>query len=238
MSAEELPDVILFDLDDTIIAQTRGAEKLWDELCERYASRIEGIDAQDLLSAIDEAKTWFWDDLERHRTGRLDLKKSRRNILAMAFEKLGIDNPELSIEIADTFTKEREERSFLFQGAVKTLEKLCSQGKKLGMVTNGASDMQRNKIERFKLEPFFHCITIEGEFGRGKPDKDVFEHTLKRLGVSAKDACMVGDDLGRDIAGAHEAGIYTIWVNWRNQPLPEDSKVIPDRIITSITELL
>ena len=39
------------------------------------------------------------------------------------------------------------------------------------------------------------------------------------------------------ISGAKALGLYTIWVDWRGDGLPESSPVRPDRIIRSISEL-
>ena len=52
----------------------------------------------------------------------------------------------------------------------------------LALVTNGAAETQRAKIERFELAHRFHHIQIEGEFGQGKPELAVYRHALERLG--------------------------------------------------------
>ena len=106
----------------------------------------------------------------------------------------------------------------------------------MALVTNGGSDMQRGKIKRFGLGPFFDFILVEGEFGTGKPDIRVFNHVLKTLDVRAEYAWMVGDDLKRDIVPCLYLGIHTIWVDGGGAGLtPGGPK--PDRIIQSISEL-
>jgi putative hydrolase of the HAD superfamily len=155
----------------------------------------------------------------------------------MAFSRLGIDAPELAVELADAYAEMREGGAHPFPGAIDTIQHFRDGGVRLGLVTNGGAEMQRGKIERFGLVPYFDCILIEGEFGAGKPDKSVFRHILEQLGVTAGDTWMVGDDLQRDIAGAQALGLFTIWVDWRGGGLPESSPVQPDRIIGSITEL-
>jgi putative hydrolase of the HAD superfamily len=238
MQNPRLPEAILFDLDDTIIAHSAGANGLWHELCHRYAALLEGIDADILLEAVHKARAWYWGDLDRHRGGRLNLLQARREVVALAFEALAIDNPEISEQLADSFSVEREKRVELFPGAVDTLDRLKVSGIKLGMVTNGASEIQRGKIERFNIGPYFDCISVEGEFGEGKPDVSIFLHTLERLGTAPDRAWMVGDDLHRDIEGAQKAGIYTVWVDWQDEGLPEGTAAIPDRIVTRISELV
>jgi putative hydrolase of the HAD superfamily len=155
----------------------------------------------------------------------------------MAFSSLGIDAPEVARDLADAYAEMREERARLFPGAIDTIQYFRNRDIWLGLVTNGASGMQRGKLERFGLGPYFDHILIEGEFGAGKSDESVFRHMLGQFSVAAKDAWMVGDDLQRDISGAQALGLFTIWVDWRGNGLPESSPIKPDRIIRSINEL-
>jgi len=76
---------------------------------------------------------------------------------------------------------------------------------------------------------------IEGEFGIGKPDRSVFEHSMEKLGANPQQTWMAGDNLYFDVGGAQDLGI---WVDWRRTGLPKDSKVKPDRIVHLISELL
>jgi putative hydrolase of the HAD superfamily len=124
----------------------------------------------------------------------------------------------------------------LVPDVISTLERLKKRGIHLALVTNGESLLQRRKIERFRLEPFFDHILVEGEFGAGKPDIRVFNHVLKTLNFRAADAWMVGDDLKRDIAPCISLGIYTIWVDGKGTGLASGSPN-PDRIIKTVSEL-
>jgi putative hydrolase of the HAD superfamily len=232
------PKAILFDLDDTIIAHSTAGDSCWQELCNRFAPLVEGLKAEKLLDAVNRVRDWYWDDPERHRRGRLNLIIARRELVALAFSNLGINNTDLANQLADAYSAEREEAVTLFPGAVDTLKHFRNRGIKLALVSNGSGELQRKKIERFNLVPFFDCITIEGEFGLGKPDERVFLHTLEKLSAAAKEAWMVGDNLEWDVAGAQKAGIYGIWVDWQGNGLPESSTVRPDRIVNSISELV
>ncbi|MEE8412928.1 MAG: HAD family hydrolase [Dehalococcoidales bacterium] len=233
-----MPEAILFDLDDTIIAYDAISGDCWQRVCSRFSARLPGLETEQLFTAINQARNWYWDDAERNRRGRLDLFKARREVVALAFENLGINDKQVGAELADSYSTEREETVSLIPGAIDTLTYFRTINRKLGLVTNGASDAQRAKIERFKLARFFHRILVEGEFGQGKPEKKVFLSILKKLETPPVDAWMVGDDLERDIAGAQAAGIYAVWVDWKGQGLPQTTRVKPDRIIREISELI
>jgi len=231
-----LPAAILLDLDDTILAYG-GAEECWRTVCSMFVSQVGVSSVEELLATINGVREWYWSDLERHRQGRLVMQETRRKIVSMAFSNLGIDCPDVARDLADTYAAVREGGVKPFPGAIDTIQHFRNRGVRLGLVTNGGSEMQRGKLERFGLESYFDCILIEGEFGVGKPDERVFCHMLEQFGVAASDTWMVGDDLQRDIAGAQVLGMFTIWVDWRGNGLPESGPVRPDRIIRSITEL-
>jgi putative hydrolase of the HAD superfamily len=233
-----VPKAIIFDLDDTIISYDSVTEQVWEDVCRRFAVGVDGLTPESLFKAISQAREWYWADPERHRLGRLHLLESRRDVVKLALSNLGIDSSELANKIADTFSIERDEAAFLFPGAIDTLKHLRKKDLRMALITNGASDMQRAKLKRFGLEPFFDSILIEGEFGTGKPDSRVFSHTLQKLNISASDAWMVGDDLGRDIAPCQPLGIFSVWVDWRGAGLPPSGEVRPDKIIRNIGELL
>ena len=79
---------------------------------------------------------------------------------------------------------------------------LRSLGVALGLLTNGGSDGQRAKIERFALATHFDYIGIEGEVGFGKPHRGSYEAALRSLGAAANDTWMVGDNLEWDVWGS------------------------------------
>lgn len=73
----------------------------------------------------------------------------------------------------------------------------------------------------------------------GKPSSKFFEIALNDIGVEAKDAIMVGDDIVNDIYGAQNAGLKALLVKtgkFRADKVAE-SGIIPDLTIDSVAEL-
>jgi putative hydrolase of the HAD superfamily len=234
----ELPSALLLDLDDTILDDSSGTERCWTEALAAVATRLGALEPERLQAAIDEYRTWYWDDPERHRAGRLDLEAARAHIIATALERLGAEPEPLATEIATAYKALREECMAPLPGALETLSLLREGGVKLALLTNGAGAAQRRKIDRHGLDPFFDCIVVEGEFGCGKPDPRCFRHALEQLGARAGDAWMAGDNLVWDVAGAQALGIFAIWVDFAGKGLPPGSPTRPDRIVRSIRELV
>jgi putative hydrolase of the HAD superfamily len=231
------PRAVFFDLDDTLIAHTETPRASWQEVFVLYSSRFDALLREKLLAAIFEYSQWFWSDQVRHKRGRQDLRSARREIVAGAFLAQKIDDPLLSVALADSFSIRREAAIGLFPHVIETLHCLRDQGLKLGLITNGESKGQRYKIDKFGLAPLFDVIQIEEEVGLGKPEPGVYELALRSFQLGPSDAWMVGDNLVWDIEAAQRTGLFAVWVDYDRQGLPADSRILPDRIIHSLLEL-
>jgi putative hydrolase of the HAD superfamily len=108
----------------------------------------------------------------------------------------------------------------------------------MALVTNGDKSQQREKIERYDLGRYFDVILIEGEFGAGKPEEVVYRHVLERLGVPAREASMVGDNLEWDVAAPQRLGLTGVWVDRAGTGLAAGSAVRPDRVIREFREIV
>ncbi len=233
------PKGILFDLDDTIISLEASADKLWEDVSAEFSKKVDSVEFDSLLSAINSSRMWYWRDPDRHARGRHSLGDTRREIVRMAFSEIGLSKfVDQADELADTFTERRLEKLEYFPNAEHTLKAISQSEVKLGLITNGHAEGQREKVSKFQLERFFECILIEGEVGIAKPDPGIFRSALNWLGLSAEEVWMVGDNLEWDVAGAQSVGIFGIWNDFRREGLPSNTSVRPDRIIYEISELI
>lgn len=231
------PKAIIFDLDDTILDSTSSSDRLWSSAAEHFADRI-GVDAAEFDAQMKASRDWFWSDPQRNQIGRLDLDKARIGCVQHALEILNASNHALATSIADWFTRRRITSMRPFDGAIETIKTLKNAGVRLALISNGKGETQREKVVHFDLEPLFECIILEGEFGAGKPDRRVFDHTLNELDTQPHETWMVGDNLDWEVATPQALGMKGIWVDWRDAGLPEDTGIVPDRIIRSISELI
>ncbi len=238
-----LPRAILFDMDDTLISAYAQPELAWQAITREFAEALHPLPHGVVADAIAVAADAFWSDEERHRQGRLQLTDARSGIVADAFAALagaGHRPPpaELTGRMAQRYGSYREEKMYLFDGAHDVVDWFRDRGVRLALVTNGTSEAQRAKIERFDLGHRFHHIQIEGEHGFGKPDERAYRHAMAVLGVEPNDTWMVGDNLEWEVAAPQRIGIHAIWHDAIGRGLPVGSPVKPDRIIRSLTELL
>lgn len=206
------PTAILFDLDDTLIAFDAVSEAAWQEVIATHAARIH-IDASAMRSAINAHATWYWSDAERHRIGRHSLPQTRRVLVQQALQKLGHNDMSAAHAIADDYTALRTALIHLLPGVHALLTDLQQRGVRMGLVTNGTTEEQRHKIERFALAPYFEFIQVEGELGVGKPEDAAYQHALARLELPPEAVWFVGDNLDWDVLAPQRHGMTGVWVD-------------------------
>ncbi|MBB45920.1 MAG: phosphoglycolate phosphatase [Rhodospirillaceae bacterium] len=238
------PKAILFDLDDTLISPRHHRTFFWHEAIQDIWKQKEGNrvpepkDIDDLVNKINRSATDFWSVPDRHKSGRLDIRTARFTILDNAIGSDKRYDRNTRWLIADRCGALMFDKTTLFPDAISTLKHLKLEGIKLALVTNGASEAQRAKINKFDLEQYFLHVQIEGEAGVGKPELKAYQMAMEKLNVVATETWMVGDNIDWEIIAPQKLGIYSIWRDPRGHGvLPEGTLAKPDRIITRLTQL-
>jgi len=236
-----LPGAMLIDMDDTILSAYGRPEIAWHTIASEFAVELAPLSPQEVATTVLAFARQFWSNAEP--AWRLKLGEARRLTVKGGFAALAARGhralpDDLASRLADRFTAYREEEMFVFPGAHEAIDRLKALGVKLALVTNGAADTQRAKVERFELAHRFDHIQIEGEHGFGKPEERAYRHAMAALGVTAGETWMIGDNLEWEVEAPQRLGIYAIWVDVHGEGLPEGSTIKPDRIIRSLTELL
>ncbi len=224
---------IFFDLDDTLVEDTLSLEQSAEAAVRELAPDIRA-DPRTLAVAYVECAIDFWESLEpgaeRPRSGDI-----RPSMWRAALARHGIHDSGLAGKLAARYDALRLERAELLPEAVPVLAALHGRYK-LSIITNGFAETHDKKIARLELGRFFDHVILAGEMQLVKPDPAIFEHAMKLASVSPHESVMVGDRLGRDVAGAHAAGMRAIWINVRNEAVPPGIKS-PEKTIASIGEL-
>jgi len=229
------PHAVFFDMDDTLLDTSGRLEEAWSAALEGPAS-VLGTDTGLLREAIRREAREFWKDEAAVGHWRTDLVGARAHVVARALASMELEGG-LAREIAHAYEDELLPRIALFPDALPTIEALRGAGMRLALLTNGPIDLQRSKVTRFDLARRFDLVIIEGEFGRGKPEPEVFAHAMERLEVAPGEAWMVGDNLYADIGGAKRAGLHAVWIHRDRLELTEGA-AMPDRVIGNLGQLL
>jgi putative hydrolase of the HAD superfamily len=211
-----VPRAILFDLDDTLVVEDPAAvrtraRELWRAAPTFDYCRRIGISSSEGL--------WcrFEGDGPETRWLREWSPAYRREAWRLALADQGIGDAGLAEQLGERFGVERRGRHEVFDDVVDALTTL-GESHTLGLVTNGASCLQREKLAASGLGAHFAAVVVSAEFGAGKPEPAIFRHALSELGCSS--GVMVGDSVERDIDGALAAGLGAVWLNRSGEPRP------------------
>ena len=209
---------MLFDLDDTLHDDTRAYQSAAEAVAHELAAE-HGIDALALKAAYVAEAEGFWARLTPEALGTR-LASVRAQMWHRALALVGLDDAGLAQRSADRYNAHRKKFLELFPGTLDLLHGLRSDGKRLGLVTNGFAETHREKIELLRIGECFDAIFIADEVGMVKPDPQLFAYACAKLDAAPMHGAMVGDRYERDIRGALDAGLYTVWLNIRDERVP------------------
>ena len=185
---------IIFDLDDTLYDEmqfVRGGFKAVSSYTSKNANVNQNVVYQLLL-----------DVLEKHGRGQT---------FDIALKKLGLYNKNLIPKLVEVYRAHKPKLS-LYSEVRTILSTLRKQGYKLGLITDGNVEVQRNKVEALKIKDFFDCIIFSDEYGieKQKPNPFPYQKAMEELKVSARETIYIGDNPYKDFVSAKKLGIHTI----------------------------
>jgi putative hydrolase of the HAD superfamily len=250
-------DAVLFDLDDTLVVDEAISKDAMNATAV-LAAKLHGADVARFLADSSRISQSLWlgnpcldycadigitaeeclwgnfagdsHELSSLRSWAMDFRLALFDAV-LREQELPDDDGALAAE----FAASRRKLQRLMPDARETLARLKASFK-IGLLTNGAPDLQREKLAASGLAPFFDAVTVSGECGIGKPKPEIFRILLRELGIPPEAAMMVGNSLARDIAGAQAAGIgSTVWLKVPGSE--EFADAHPDHTITGLHEL-
>jgi YjjG family noncanonical pyrimidine nucleotidase len=209
---------VLLDLDHTLLdsdASERAA----------FAETVGSVGLEptaELFGTYTTINRALWAAVERGETTPVALRVARFEQLVQA---VGIDaDPE---QLADAFTAGLANNGELYPGARTTLDALA-ESHRLGLVTNGLSEVQRPRLERLDIGRYFDAVVISAEVGTSKPGTDIFDIIFADMDEPDRaGVLMVGDSLTSDMQGGANAGLDTCWYNPHGTPPPAEDSAGP-----------
>ena len=201
-------DAVLFDLDDTLCEYRRSATDL-------LADAFEAVGVEPFFAARD-----YYGRFGEFAEDGDDIRDVRRRAFETLAAEAGHDRA-LGERLAAVFTAERDQTNVRFlPGAERALESAL-ENYCVGIVTNGDPWMQSQKLAGLGIDGRVETVVHGGHDAPYKPDPTPFYTALDTLGTEPERAVHVGNSLESDVAGAHNAGLRSVW-------LDGDSDVDPD----------
>lgn len=216
---------LVFDFDHMLF-DTDASEAL----AFSHSLQKHGVDAPDeMLDSYRRINHALWRQVELGSITPNELKTQRFDTLAQE-EGLSFDTN----EVAEDYTIGLAQFGELYEGATELIEHLALS-RRLSMITNGLSAVQRGRLERVGLSDAFEPLVISGEVGVAKPSSEIFDFVFDVHPKPSRDSfVMIGDSLTSDVQGGINAGIDTCWFD-RHRSGPGDLQ--PTHVIQSLDEL-
>lgn len=169
----------------------------------------------------------------RYRNGYIKQEELRLKRMWLTLLDFKIADEALARQLNELFLQLLPARTILFPDTKEVLQYLTNKGYQLHLITNGFEETQHSKLKYSGLNVFFkEIITSEGSNSL-KPQKEIFDFAMAKAKASVKESIMIGDSLEVDIAGARNAGMDQIHVNYNDAP--QDIK--PTYTVRALKEL-
>lgn len=222
-------DILLFDADRTLFDFDASEKAAF----EKTAPEFGVTPTKEVYLAYKRFNDENWEALERG-----ELEKPR--ILVRRFEQIlnfcGADVHKAA-EFNRKYLKTLATESIIFPESERVLSELKNRGKRLFLITNGVTEVQKGRLLRSPIKDFFEDVFISDEIGFEKPAREFFAAVEKSVkGFNKEKAVVIGDSLTSDIKGANLSGLDCVWLNAKNLPLPPEYKA--NYIILKLEEVL
>jgi FMN phosphatase YigB (HAD superfamily) len=201
-------DALVFDLDGTLCEYARSGRVVLQRA-------FQTVDVEPFFSPSE-----YYASYESYVPESESIREVRERCFADLAAEAGHD-PAVGRAVADAYAAERDHSSVQWvPGAESALETL-GEDYPLAMVTNGDPDMQGTKLATLGIEDRFETIVHAGFEAPAKPDPAPFDMALEPLEVTPGRALTVGNSLEHDVAGAHNAGLRSAWIDHDGVAAPE-----------------
>ena len=214
-----LPQLVMFDLDGTLVDSVPDLAAAVDEMLARRGRPPAGI---------ERVREWVGN-------GSPILV---RRALAGSIEHAGVDETEAAVALADFLDAYARDHTAttVYPGVLKLLGWLREQGVALAVVTNKPLQFVAPILEQTGLGEFAWIIGGDS-LPVKKPDPAGLLHVLRSAGVAAQHSLFVGDSRN-DVLAARAAGVPVVAVSYgynHGRPIAEEN---PDLLVDSLDALV
>ncbi|MBT3217139.1 MAG: TIGR02253 family HAD-type hydrolase [Candidatus Marinimicrobia bacterium] len=192
---------IIFDLDNTLLdfmKMKRQAVRAGIESMIEAGLTVDQDKSVDRIFELYEAKGWenqqIFDIFLEEIHGKVDAKFLAAGIVA--------------------YRRAREANLKVYPNVNQTLVSLGKMGLKLAIVSDAPRREAWMRIFYLNLHHVFDIVLTFDDTGVRKPSPKPFEMALDQLSVKADEAIMIGDWPERDVEGAKQLGIKTIYARY------------------------
>lgn len=192
---------VIFDLDNTLldfIKMKEEAVRAAVSAMIEAGMEVDPKQAYEAIFALYREHGWenqqVFDDFMKQTLGRVNHMYLAAGVVA--------------------YRRAREASLLVYPNVNKTLFELLKMGIKLAVVSDAPSREAWMRIYYLNLHHVFDLVLTYDDTQVRKPSPKPFKMALERLNISADEALMVGDWPERDVVGAKQLGIRTIFAEY------------------------
>lgn len=207
------PKTIVFDLDDTLVKEIDYLKSAFEEI----AFFLDSNDAS-LFKTMFE---WYQNKENVFQNLEKRYVKAEKQLLIKMYRNH-----------FPNFNPNSEAKQILIE--------FKKQGYFLGLITDGYSITQRNKIRALEIDDLFDLIIISEEFGSEKPNPNNFEifHQFK-----TEEYYYIGDNVSKDFLTPNQLSWKSICIlddgnNIHKQNFDKERVYLPSQTIQNLSELI
>lgn len=233
---------VIFDLGNTLMHFEGFRPEVVREADQRLLDHLQNadipVDGEAFLALFRDRVNHYYDERESEF-----IEYTTSYILRTVLEELGY--PKVDERLLAPALKAHyaifQEHWKAETDAEPTLSRLHKDGYRLGIISNAADDEDvQTLVINAGLHPHLDFVLTSAACRMRKPNPYIFQLALENWDLPAERVAMVGDTLGADILGAHNAGLYSIWFT-RHADTPGNrdhlDTIQPDAEVANLSEV-
>jgi putative hydrolase of the HAD superfamily len=207
---------IVFDINGTLIDinTDEGNEQI-------YRSISHFLKYHGMMVSRNEVREGYYQIMkEQRRAGgetypEFDAVAVWREYIATRMDRHGVTMPKNKLAVLPLFLAELYRgislnRLELYPEVREVLEELRPRYQ-LAALSDAQSAWALPEMRMVGIDSYFAPIVVSGDLGYRKPDPRIFALTLRRMRLRPEEVVFVGNDMYRDINGARQAGMRTVF---------------------------
>lgn len=215
---------VLFDIDNTLIDFMR----MKHESCE---AAIDAMISGGLKMKREEALKMLYELYNLHGI------ESQRIFQKFTKKLYGKEDYRLISYGVIAYRKVRESYLVPYPNVIPTLLEL-KKNYKLAIVSDAPVMEAWMRLVSLKLDSFFDVVVTKADARKQKTTIAPFNLALRRLGIKAEEAIMIGDRISRDIEVGKKAGLKTIYARYGDEKPAKKGKSGADFEVENISEII
>ncbi|RJQ54940.1 MAG: HAD family hydrolase [Actinobacteria bacterium] len=216
---------VFFDAGNTLLHPYPSVAEVCRRVLSAHGHEFAAEDVERSLHYADEIYERHYRNDDTFWTSEDRAAELWSHMYASVLRELGVNGEAdaLGRAIYDEFGDSRWWRTY--PDVVPGLERLHAAGLVLGMISNWDSRLP-DLCHGLGISCHFDFVISSANLGVHKPDPRIFEVALQRAGVSADEACHVGDHYYADVLGARSAGLEPVLINRTGTGVSADCMVV------------